>query len=210
MRTVDLTQPLSDGLEGYPGDPGVSFELAHDHSERGYRVSQLHIGSHVGTHVDAPSHVLPDGDSVDALGLDPFVGPARLIDLGELPARAEIPAEAVAEHAAPGARLLLRTGWDSHYGEEDYYSSYPQVSLELARACAGAGVALVGLEQPSVHHEHGLEVHRVLLEAGCVIVEGLRLRELRVAELFLVCLPLLLAGRDGGPARAVALEGLAT
>lgn len=102
MRTVDLSQPLSDGLEGYPGDPGVSFELAHDHSDKGYRVSELHIGSHVGTHVDAPSHVLPGGDSVDALGLDAFVGPARLVDLGELPPRAEIPAEAVSEHAAPG------------------------------------------------------------------------------------------------------------
>lgn len=61
-----------------------------------------------------------------------------------------------------------------------------------------------------MHHEDGLEVHRVLLEAGCVIVEGLRLRDLLEAEPFLVCLPLLLAGRDGGPARAVALEGLAT
>jgi arylformamidase len=208
MRLVDLTQPLYDGLEGYPGDPGVSFAEVHDHAEAGYRVSQITLGSHVGSHLDVPAHVRPEGSDVGQLQLDRLVGPARVVDLGELAPREEIPLEAVRPHLGRGRRVLLRTGWDRHYGGEDYYTGYPQVSPELAAACARAGLALLGLEQPSVHHQHGLEVHRTLLDAGCIIVEGLTLRDVADEEVFLVCLPLPLAGRDGAPLRAVALEGV--
>ncbi len=201
---VDLTHPLGHGTPGYPGDPGVELVRAHDHGEQGYRVTELRLGSHVGTHVDVPAHVFADGADVVATGLAALVGPATVVDLGDLAPRAEIGPADVGP-VTPGMRLLLRTGWSRHFGTDLYHDGFPQITLALADHLAAAGVALLGVEQPSMHHRDGLAVHHRLLGAGIVIVEGLRLTDLHDPAPHLVCLPLPVAGADGCPVRAIAL-----
>jgi kynurenine formamidase len=205
-RIVDLTHELADGTPGYPGDPGLRLTRAHDHGEQGYRVTELHLGTHVGTHVDVPAHVFEDGDDVVAAGLDALVGPATVVDLGELAPFAEIgPGDVGPLH--PGMRLLLRTGWARRFGTTEYHDAFPQITLGLAGHLVDAGVALLGIEQPSLHHHDGLAVHHRLLGAGILVVEGLRLTDLHETRIQLVCLPLPVRGADGCPVRAIAITG---
>ncbi|WP_257570774.1 cyclase family protein [Streptomyces sp. NP160] len=102
MRVVDLTHPVTTGMPVFPGDPAVSLAPALDLAADGCAVTSLHLGSHSGTHVDAPSHVVPGGPTLDELDLALFTGPALVVD-----ARGHAPGAAVGwEPFAPHAGAL--------------------------------------------------------------------------------------------------------
>ncbi len=206
LRIVDLTHPIGHGTVAYPGDPGMTTSQVHAHQDHGYQVTEVTTGSHVGTHIDAPLHVIPNGTSVADLPLVNLIGTATVVDVGPLEPFETIDENRVRPYLAPGARLLLRSGWSRTFGTPKYHDAFPQISPELASEIADAGVLLIGLEQPSVHHTHGLDIHRILLGAGCLIVEGLVLTPLQQGEVDLCCLPLPLMGVDGSPVRAIAIE----
>lgn len=192
----------------YPGDPAVEFAAHCSLDPDEYRVTALRLGTHAGTHLDAPAHYLEAGATVDRLRLEALVGRARVVDVSRCGRGEVIPAEALDAAARPGARLLLRTDWDREFGQPHYYEEFPGLAVEAAALLVERGVALLGLETPSLNAHNDAEVHRLLLKAGVVIVEGLvNLRELRSGEVWLAVLPLPLAGLDGSPCRAVAWEG---
>lgn len=206
QRIVDLTHPIGHGTVAYPGDPGMALSRVHAHQDNGYQVTEVTTGSHVGTHIDAPLHVIPNGTSVADLPLVNLIGAATVVDVGPLEPFETIDENRVRPYLAPGARLLLRSGWSRTFGTPKYHDAFPQISAKLASEIADAGVLLIGLEQPSVHHTDGLDIHRILLGAGCLIVEGLVLTPLQRGEVDLCCLPLPLMGVDGSPVRAIAIE----
>jgi kynurenine formamidase len=204
---VDLTHPIADGTPAYPGDPGVTLSTYHDLGEAGYHVGLFSSGTHVGTHVDVPRHVDANGITTERVDLAKCVGPARVVDVVDCGPGGVISEEtADVGDVGAGDRLLFRTGWAAHWGADDYFTDFPDLDLDLARKLAAAGVALVGLEQPSVHRTKHLEVHRALLDREVLIVEGLANLD-RVGDgVMLACLPLPIVGGDGGPCRAVAWE----
>lgn len=195
MRIVDLTQPIEPGMSVYPGDPEVRFQAHSDYAEHGFCVTGLELGTHAGTHLDAPAHFLPDGVTVEALSLEKVLGPARVIDLDDL----NTP-------FAAGERVLLRSGWGKRWGEADYFTGFPGMSADLAERLAAAPVALVGLETPTLHPvwEEDARLHRLLLERGIVLVENLTNLEALPERFGLAALPLPLRGLDGSPCRVVA------
>lgn len=81
MKVIDLSSPLYDGMPVYPGDPAVSIEVVHTYEEDSWQLRQLSLGSHTGTHVDALSHMHPDGKRLDEMDLTQFFGPAAVVDL---------------------------------------------------------------------------------------------------------------------------------
>jgi arylformamidase len=194
VRLFDLTHPLSPETAVYPGDPPVCFTSRATIELEGYRVAEARLGTHAGTHVDGPAHFLTAGAAVDRLPLEALCGPARIIALD-----AEV---------FPGERLLIRSGWGERWGSEGYFEEFPGLPEALAEALAAAPAALVGLETPSLHpdRETDFRLHRMLLGAGVVIVENLRLPRDLPERLFLTVLPLPLAGLDGAPCRAIAWE----
>jgi len=196
MHVIDLTRPMTPEMPVYPGDPLVRFAVCADYQTEGFRVTELSLGTHAGTHMDAPAHFLPGGASVDALCLDALLGPARVTPLDD-----------VAGNFQRGERVLLRSGWSSRWGEPDYFSAFPGLDRQLAERLAAAPVVLVGLETPSVHPdpEEDALLHRLLLGRGIVIVENLVNLEHLPDRFFLAALPLPLAGLDGSPARVVAM-----
>jgi arylformamidase len=116
-----------------------------------------------------------------------------------------------AQRLRPGDGLLLRTGWSRHVGQPAYRDALPRVSLELAHWCVDNGVRLLGVEPPSVADVHDraelTDVHRVLLGGGVIVVEGLtNLDQIRADRVTLMAIPLKIAGGDGAPARAFAIE----
>ena len=206
---VDLSHPLADGDEAYPGDPGVTYKTVHTTGENGYHVSLIEMGSHVGTHLDAPRHIDDSGRTVERLDLEKLIGPAMVVDvdLGTDEAITVGNIDVDPGSLSPGDRVLFRTGWANRRGTPGFFTDFPDLDLELAEVLASAGVSLIGLEQPSVHRTLHQDVHRVLLDAEVVIIEAMAsLEKLRSKEVLVMCLPLPHVGLDGAAVRAVAWD----
>jgi len=209
-RIIDLTLPLQDGMPVYPGDVPVSIEPYHTIEEHGSNTSKLVLGSHAGTHLDAPWHFVADGPRLDGISLDVCVGPAAVLDFSE-----KGPGESIElsdlkrweRFMIEGSRVLLRTDWSRRFGEESYYVDWPVLSPEASAWLAGRSISLLGVETPSVDRRGTRGNHTALLGARVVLVEGLaNLSEIKRAQIFFVALPLSLVGRDGSPVRAIGIE----
>jgi arylformamidase len=204
-RWIDLTLPLTPGMPVYPGDPPVAFLRHSTLAEDGFRVTSVRLGTHVGTHLDAPAHVLEGATPVDALPLSSLVGPARVVDVSDVPPGGMIEWERLGP-VVSGERLLLRTDWDRRFGDPVYYEEFPSLNGNTVMGLAEQRVALLGLETPSLCAEHDADAaaHRALLAAGVVIVEGLTGLASLPERVWLIALPLRLTGLDGSPCRVIA------
>jgi arylformamidase len=206
MRIYDITRPIYPGMPVYPGDPEVAIRpwLGVARGD-GVNVAILTLGSHTGTHVDAPRHVSDAGLSLDRLSLDLLIGPAIVADVG--PARridAVVLRQTPALDLGAPPRLLLRAGAPAPAGDA---APHPSLTEDAARLLLETDIRLVGVEAPSVDppSAQDLLVHRLLLEAGVIIVENLDLSAVPAGEYELVCLPLAIRNGDGAPARAALL-----
>lgn len=206
-RIIDLTLTLEPGMRGVRMAPAKVLE------KDGWNARTLELYSHCGTHMDAPRHFLPDGETIDRQPLEACVGPARVLDLTPVEPRELITLERISpwrEKIAPGDRLLLRTDWSRRHGTPAWRDELPRIDLELARWLVERGVRLVGVEPPSVADVHNpgelTAVHRVLLGGGVTIVEGLVcLDRIPTETVKLVALPLKILEGDGAPARVIAI-----
>ncbi len=201
-KIYDVTRTITSGMGVYPGDPEVRIVSVADVKEGDpFTVSALEMGSHTGTHVDAPRHLFPDGVGVDRISPDRLIGPAAVIDVG---GSISIGRERfVASIPADGCeRLLIKTR------SEGRDEAHAFLTPEAARWLVDQGFRLLGIDGPSVDakEDDSLPVHRILLEAGVVIVEGLDLNRVPVGMYTLVCMPLKLKDCDGAPARVMLLE----
>ncbi len=207
-HVVDLSLTIDDDL------PGAEITVAKTLAQDGWNATTLRLYSHCGTHMDAPRHFLEAGATIDQQVLNMCQGPARVLDLTPIMPRELIGVEHLSRWEAvirPGDRLLLRTDWYLRLGSDEYRNGLPRISPELARWLVERGVALLGVEPPSVADVNNIdeltEVHRILLSAGIVIVEGLaHLDALRQDVVEFIALPLKIAGGDGCPVRAIAIE----
>lgn len=208
-RIVDLSLTLRPGMQG------VAYEDQSTFASKGWHTRLLHLHSHAGTHLDAPSHFLEGGLSLEHVALEKCIGPAWVIDLTFLQPREMITTQHLAPYAervTHGARLLLKTGWSAHADMPDYRTHFPRVSVSLAQWLAERGIFLLGVETPAVasmeDREELISVHQTLLRAEIVIVEGLaNLDALSTDYVTFIALPLKLQDGDGSPVRAVAIEG---
>ena len=201
---VDLSLPIRDGGPSYPGDPKCSVVPFKSMPEYPFNLRAISMGSHQGTHIDAPLHFLADGAPIDQVPLDQTTGPAILVDLGERPPRASIEIEDFAGlDLRRGDRLVYRLGWDRQFGETGYFTEMPRLSVAAAAWLAERRLALVGMDSPTPNPDHAVEVHQLLLASGAVILESLAgLDQLRAGPFWLHAAPLRIVGSDGAPVRA--------
>lgn len=203
----DISVPLRSGGVVYPGNPAISITAQQAISQgAGANVSRIDMGSHSGTHVDAPKHFFDDGAGADTLPLDVLMGPARLIAVDD--AVKSVGETELRAHDLRGVtRVLIRTrnsAWLAS-GSTEFHPDYTFLSPEGAAYLVALGVKLVGVDYLSVEQFHSghHRTHRTLLGAKVVIIEGLMLTEPPPGDYELRCLPLRLTGLDGAPARAV-------
>lgn len=208
MRIVDLTIPIADGMDAFPGEPSARFSPFSTLEQTGIEMWNVQIFSQLGTHVDAPSHFIPDGPTNERLPLDSMIGRVAVVDVPAAPG-APITAADLADHVGrirASGRVILRSGWDRHRGTPAYWQGFPELTPEAARLLAAIGVRFLGIDTPTPSLADLHEVHKILLESGCVLAECLVNTAELSDESFLICLPLPLVGLDGAPARIVALE----
>lgn len=211
---IDLTHPIDSGMPTYPDDPEVAVRAADTYADDGCRVTELILGSHAGTHVDAPSHTEAEGATLGDYPISAFVRDAVVVDCTDLGAREPIPATRVPETEADC--VLFRTGWDRHWGSERY-RDHPYLSVEAAERCVESGYA-VGIDgfspDPTPPAESdgdapadrdAFAAHHALLGAGLLVFENLTNLHAVPERFELRALPISLDG-DGAPVRAVGID----
>ena len=204
-RLVDVSVLLKPGMPTYPGNPEFELQPVKRMSEgASSNNSRLVMGTHTGTHVDAPRHFFDDRGGVDTLALDLLIGRAHVVDL---PHRGGITEEHLsAAGLREDLRVLLRTPnsalWNS---TEGFRQDYTYLTEGGARYLADQGVKVVGVDYLSVEqfHKAGAPAHHALLGNGIVVIEGLNLSEAEPGRYEMYCLPLRVEGADGAPARVV-------
>lgn len=205
---IDVTATLDPATTPvYEGDAAMSFEFLKDMRKGdGFTLSKLSLGAHSGTHVDAPMHFIRDGASIDRLPLEPFIGPARVIEIPD--SVQSIDAAELNRHQWRNAeRVVFRTrssvrGWMK---SPTFHRDFAYIAPDAAQLLADAGVKLVGIDYISAE-KFGAPApltHRILLGNGIPIVEGLALETVLAGDYDLVVLPIKVAGHEGAPARAV-------
>lgn len=205
---IDLTLTLSDGMRG------VSFKTARTLEKNGWNAKDLTLYSHCGTHMDAPIHFGVGPGTIDKLPLERCMGPAWVVDPPAVRPGMKLTVDDLGDMAGrvkPGDGLLIRTGWCHRVDTPDYRDALPGISRDLAQWCVDSGIAILGVEPPSVADvndpEELIAVHTILLGGGITIVEGLaNLSALTREKVFFMAFPLKIAQGDGAPARAMARE----
>ncbi|MEX5257231.1 cyclase family protein [Kocuria arenosa] len=217
MRLVDLSHPVEAGMQVFPGDPAVDSRLAASVPRDGFQVAALHLGTHSGTHVDAPLHTVDGGPAVDELDLSRLVGPARIVHVPGLQEHEVVRWEHVRaqlEDVRAGTIVLFRTDWSRHFGTPRYLA-HPVLDVGIAEHLLSAGVQVLGTDtlNPDRTPDAGstgpleLPVHAAVLGAGGAILENLtNLHAVDWPDPLLSALPLRLRGLDGSPVRAVAMQ----
>lgn len=204
MTLIDISVPLRVGTPEWPGDSPYScrwtWQIA---SGQSVNVSALTMSPHVGTHADAPIHVHDGWSGAEALPLDAFLGPARVITVRGEDALVELADLGIGENDPVPVRLLLRT--DCTVAGGAFPTRWPVLSASCARTLIARGLRLLGVDAPSVDERESktLEVHHILFRGGACILESLDLRQVAEGEYDLVAAPLRLEGLDAAPVRAV-------
>lgn len=202
-RIYDISVPLAAGMSTYPGDPPFALESVQRFGDSPYTLSRLSLSTHTGTHVDAPSHFVPGGASVDQLPLEILLGKARVVELLERDQLDRADLEAL--DLRDDLRVLLKTRMSGQLLKPGYHQDHVYLSEDAALYLAQAGIKLVGIDYLSVDRFGSTDfpAHRALLGAGVIVIEGLDLSEVEPGEYEMSCLPLRVAGADGAPARVV-------
>jgi len=208
-KIIDLSMDIYHAAPTFAFDPKCAVIVHNTIDSIGYNMTQLSMSTHQGTHLDAPFHFLDDGKTVEQLDLTKCIGDALLVDLSR-----KRPKEAitVADFAAykdrigEGTRLIYRTDWNEQYPHKHYFSDFPYMTIELAEWLAERRIAMIGMDVPTPNPTDYGPVHKILLRAEIVIVEGLaNLKEVGQGSFFFMAAPLRIKGRDGSPVRALAM-----
>lgn len=193
MKIYDISQEVF-GCQVYPGDPTPKKRVISS-MEKGdlYNLTAFSMCAHNGTHIDAPFHFIKEGKTVDSVSLNTFIGMAYVAEYNGIVSAddaTEILEKAKKQNSEAAKRILIK-------GDAE-------VSAEAAKVFAESNILLLGNESQTVGPENApMEVHLILLGAGTVLLEGIRLAEVSEGVYFLNAAPLNLSGADGSPCRAI-------
>lgn len=210
MEIVDLSHTISPDMPVYPGTEPPVFSTACTIEGIGFMEKKITLYSHTGTHMDAPSHIIPGAKTLDLMPPDRFVGKGAVIDLGVNDGHT-IDIEILKPHQGRIERsefLLLHTGWGDLWGEEAYLKWYPVLSHDAATWLAGFPLKGIGADTISVDEAESttFPIHTILLGRNIVVIENLaNLGTLPYNGFVFCCFPLKMEKADGSPVRAVAL-----
>ncbi|NEQ82824.1 MAG: cyclase family protein [Moorea sp. SIO2I5] len=206
-KYIDISVPVSPYLPTWPGSPAIEFHRHLDLEDGDIATdTTLHFSVHTGTHVDAPMHFIPGGQSVEQLPLDVLIGECQVV---VVPDDVDvITAEVLKQLTLPvnTQRLLLRTRnsrlWRSQVRE--FQPDFVALTADAAEWVVERGIRLIGVDYLSVQRfDDGPETHQILLKSEVVIIEGLNLTDISTGKYELLCLPIKLKGVEGAPARVI-------
>lgn len=208
---IDLTQSISPTLKQFPGSPDVTFIKWSKYEIEGYNLEAMFLSTHTGTHMDAPSHFIKEGYSVDKIDVNRFIMSSTHIirihkDSNELISLEDIVNSGVS--ISTGDSIIFSTGWEKHYFSDNYMSSNPGLSIEAATYLIDNKINTVAIDSPSIDagKDSSFIAHQALLKNNIIIIENLcNLEKINKNNFTFIAVPLKIIGATGSPIRALAI-----
>lgn len=210
MRVIDLSHIYDEKLTKYDSNDIAIFKQISFYEHHGYKESNINLNTHVGTHIDAPSHIFPNFKNIDDLKVENFVGKALIIKVKNNEKIDVDILNSYKEKLQDIDFLIFNTDWDRYWGEKEYYN-HPYLSLELAKKIVEfSNIKGIGIDTFSVdkYGDDSLMAHKILLKTNRLfIIENLcNLSKLENNIVNLISLPLNIKGFEGCPSRVIAIE----
>lgn len=202
MKIYDISMSIHENMPVYKNRADKKPKLVSERNQGGVYESRLEMNLHTGTHIDAPMHMLSEGRTTEDYPLERFIVPCKVFDFRNLKV---IGAEELqAKDIQKNDFILLKT---DNSEIDDFASDFTYLSANAAeylkeKGILGVGIDALGIERDQTNHE----THKTLLQAGIVILEGLRLKNIKEGRYLLVALPLKIAGVEAAPVRAILLD----
>lgn len=210
-KIVDLSVPLTNDTPIYPGDPEPNISVAATIENEGYNLHYVHIGSHTGTHVDAPYHICPTGEKIDESDLHLFIGTGVVISVLGKEEQEPIglsDVEAYLKQLSPGKIILFHTGWSQYTGEEKYFH-HPYVEVDVIHEMIKRGIRTFFIDALNIDAagNTSFPVHHAIAAVNGILAENLtNFEAIDFPDPLVTAFPLHIVGSDGSPVRAVAIE----
>lgn len=190
----------------FPGDRIV--EIKKIITENEIQLSEICLNVHTGTHVDCPIHFFKEHESVSSLSPERFYGKAFVADCTNIN-KSITPEffEIYNEKLISSDFVLFYTGWDKHWGSNEYYTDFPVLSEKMAKILSASEIKGIGFDTPSVDPVDSEDevIHKIILGSNKIIIENLKnLNSLLNVDFSISCYPLKIDSADGSPVRAVA------
>jgi arylformamidase len=207
MEIIDISLSISAELIIWPGDEKPRIEIARNIQKHGYNLSTLHIGAHSGTHIDAPSHFIEGALGADKIPLENLIGRAQVIDFSDKRDKISSADFEKIELNSNTRILLIKSRNSELYDKKDFTPDFVYLDESAAKWLIKKKIKTVGIDYLSIaSFKSGAIVHKLLLENGISIIEGLILKNVKEGIYYLICLPLKIKNCDGAPARAVLIK----
>ena len=210
-RYMDLTHQIEENMAVFPGDPPPEIREVTTLGQDIYAVQSIRFNNHIGTHLDAPSHFIEGGMTVDQIPLESLIGKAVILDFTHKGKNDLITKEELQTHEyriLPGARVLIKTGWDLLFTSDAFYENFPCLTTEAAEYLVQLKISLLGTDTPSPSplDDPGQTIHQTLLGEGIVILESVKnLTLIDRKQCQIIVLPPLIKDLSGAPCRVVAI-----
>ena len=217
-KIIDLSLMFKKGMQTYNKNYHPKFKRIKLASHKSHKreVSLLQLGSHMGTHIDAPSHFIKNGKTIDKYDVNNFCGNAILINLSNKKKKTEILIQDVKRKFKnfKGKIVIFRFDWtDKYYGKKNFYYDHPYLSVSLCKWLVKRKIKLVGFDSPQPDNPKNSfsrykdgENHKILLKKDILIVEYLtNLKKIRKKHFYFIGAPLNIQYSDGSPARCLGI-----
>lgn len=210
MKIIDLTHLITADMPVYPGTEKPELINVMTVEKNGFAEKKISIYSHVGTHIDAPGHILEAGETLDQFKVDKFFGRGCKIDFPDDKAK-KIDLPFVRKHKDMLEKsdfVLFNTGWNSLWNKEEYFKDYPTLTADAAEWLCGFAIKGIGFDTISADccNSANLPIHKILLSHKKIIIENLtNLNPVPQSGFYFSCAPLKITGADGSPVRAMAI-----
>ena len=210
MHIIDLSHRIENGMPVFPGTPEVKIEQLYSVEKEGFAEKSLHLVTHVGTHMDAPAHMIRGGKTLDLFPISTFTGQACLIPFSWEDLEEQAQDEYLSEFESiikDCEFVILKTGWSEKWGSPEYFKSYPALDKKGVEYLSGFRLNGIGLDAISLDLEENTsyDAHHEVFGNDMIIIENLcHLDSIRSQVFRFTALPLLVTDADGSPVRAIA------
>lgn len=208
MRVIDLSHIIKTNMTTYTKDEKPEIYNIATIEKDGFNEKCLNIYTHTGTHIDAPSHMINKGKTIDEFNINEFIGIAIIIDISSTK---EVTLKEIMKYEDKIINcdfLILKTGYEKYWGTKEYFNNYPSLTEEAAKWICDFNLKGIGIDTISIDKFDSIdfEIHNVILSRGKLIIENLtNLDSVDREEFTLVATPLKIEDGDGSPVRAIAI-----
>ncbi len=206
-KIIDLTHSLSNNISVYPGTSAPQIKQTNSIKKDGFAETAMHIRTHSGTHIDAPSHIVPDSRSIDEIPLEKFIGEGLIVDCSDEDSISLELLKSMEDKMMQVDFVLFYSGWHKKWCSTEYFNDYPVLDKEAIDYLLKFNLKAVGFDVVSVDKMNSIDLpnHHIFLENDILIIENLtNLDKLIGLQFEFNCIPLKIEGADGSPVRAFA------